>query len=94
MVIARNQPQARKVASAPALKVTQPVVQPSPQEVFYPNRVVRFQGRIYSVKWCDGVNVCISARQSPYRGVYEYLPGMYTENEFTISVNHIFLSVV
>lgn len=63
----------------------------SPQEIFYPGRVVRWGERLYLVEWCDGKSVGITAGQSPYQCYYEYLPGMFEWNKYVISATNIFL---
>ena len=68
---------------------------PNAQEIYYPGRVARFMGRVYWVKWCNGTQVCLTARQGLYGGIYQPHPmKSFDLNEWTVPVNHIFLAVV
>ncbi|MCY7274263.1 MAG: hypothetical protein LH702_11110 [Phormidesmis sp. CAN_BIN44] len=68
---------------------------PTAQDIYYPGRVVRLSGRLYWVKWCDGSHVCVTARQGLHGGIYQPYPmSSFDFNEWTVPVNHVFLSVV
>ena len=71
-----------------------PQIQTLPQEVYYPDRIVRFMGTLYRVVWCNGTHVKITAGN--FGMIYQPYPaGTYWAfDEWTVPVNHIFLSVV
>jgi len=71
------------------------VAKPTAQEIYYSGRVVRFMGRVYWVKWCNETQACLTARQGLYGGVYQPYPmKSFDFNEWTVPVNHPFLSVI
>ncbi len=82
----------RTSLSAPPLAVG---AKPTAQEIYYSGRVVRFMGRVYWVKWCNGTQVCLTARQGLYGGIYQPYPmKSFDFNEWTVPVTHVFLAVV
>ena len=67
----------------------------APQEIYYLGRVVRFMGRVYWVKWCNGTHVCLTARQGSSEGIYQPYPmKSFDFNEWTVPLNHPFLSII
>jgi len=67
----------------------------TPQEIYYLGRVVRFMGRVYWVKWCNGTHVCLTARQGSSEGIYQPYPmKSFDFNEWTVPLNHPFLSII
>ncbi len=66
----------------------------TPEEIYYPTRIVRFNGSLFRVMWCDGMNVKLSAEQGG--GIYRPYPaGTYWAFDgWVVPVNHIFLSVI
>lgn len=81
---------------SPAQPKTQRLAKPilTPQEIYYPTRIVRFMGEVFRVVWCDGVNVKLSAGQGG--GIYQPYPAgtCWAFDEWVVPVNHIFLSVI